>query len=653
MTDREIVSENEVDPLSFLQNLPCWGDYTKSKRCAMLRACRALNGIKLDDIRHLPFESLLESLGESVHQKYARDGLSYIVRALGREWNVQTNLKRKRDGVCAPMRHYTLDDKQKALADDMGIQNLTDSGARKLRVGLTLLKAQTMSDLLSVSEEAVISLVGNNEMFGSAVRFVLRIAGRKETFGVGTVRKRLKVDNQEIEVTQGEDKWLSSKDDDTRERYMNLKSSFLAWIVAKFGDTHQFRRVVVERSLRVYRQLPTEAQKNIMEATSEMWMTAIVDCVIEGVESKSSLVSKGRQSRMGSNAKANLPGNHLSSAYVTYMKRFHRFLGLSDSLVPTVLAVQRSVMYRMSSHTIDLAPVHDVLTALEMERVVKAASSKKERLVALLLSRFGMRIGAIQHLRLTGVIDAIVPNERWQIRRYISGVDKYKQINTWDTNFDPAIRDALSIYIEEVWRPKWEQWEKSGSRRNTLRVMWLFPRSWCAGWENKPTSYSTLRDLIQKLLKRAGIRGYHAHPHAFRKGVVTALLKCGNTLHSVSRFVHHKSTSVTEKSYDKRTYEEVVENMQIPLEWEKNHADKPEDSDNDNEPKDQVHVDSAPSERSVGTSSANLLAARALMEEMDANHRLRQENELLLSLLPPEKRQEFQEAIDRIKSVTE
>jgi hypothetical protein len=142
-----------------------------------------------------------------------------------------------------------------------------------------------------------------------------------------------------------------------------------------------------------------------------------------------------------------------------------------------------------------------------------------------------------------------------------------------------------------------------------------------------------MRKIVMGMLHRAGIQGPRAHPHAFRKGVVTALLKSGNSLQAVSRFVHHKSTQVTERSYDKRTYAEVVEHMIIPLQWERQHEEEAEPAS---------CTQDATTE---STTSHNRTAAAALLAEMEENDTLRTQNQILLSLLSPELRQQFDNMI--------
>lgn len=158
----------------------------------------------------------------------------------------------------------------------------------------------------------------------------------------------------------------------------------------------------------------------------------------------------------------------------------------------------------------------------------------------------------------------------WKVSDRIVGYDKNSQINSWIVSKVPGVQNALYKYINEQWRPKYEHWETNGNGQLVLREGLLFPSSRYTVSVRKELKKNRcyLTSLVKKALLRAGIPVCRAHAHAFRKGVVTALLRTGNPLKTVSAFVHHKSTSTTEKSYDKRGYEELVSNMVLPLEWD-------------------------------------------------------------------------------------
>ena len=58
-----------------------------------------------------------------------------------------------------------------------------------------------------------------------------------------------------------------------------------------------------------------------------------------------------------------------------------------------------------------------------------------------------------------------------------------------------------------------------------------------------------------------------AHCHAFPEGVITHLLKIGNPIDRVARFAHHQNALTTERSYDNRTDDDVVNSLIIPHQW--------------------------------------------------------------------------------------
>lgn len=133
----------------------------------------------------------------------------------------------------------------------------------------------------------------------------------------------------------------------------------------------------------------------------------------------------------------------------------------------------------------------------------------------------------------------------------------------------PAVHVALVSYINQLWRPNYERWVTllDGSRR--LANGYLFPSVNCQGFvDSRDFARSDLVErVVQPALKKAGICGPNAHCHAFRKGVITALLSMGNSLDDVAVFVHHTSPQVTKQSYDLRTYGEIVGRLQVPAMW--------------------------------------------------------------------------------------
>jgi hypothetical protein len=86
--------------------------------------------------------------------------------------------------------------------------------------------------------------------------------------------------------------------------------------------------------------------------------------------------------------------------------------------------------------------------------------------------------------------------------------------------------------------------------------------------------------------------------------------------------VHHRCSAVTERCYDKRTLDEIVERMVLPLEW--------------------CGGDAALGRPADANSETGVLAAEALLEEMDRSDRLDEQLRSALSYLTAEQRLRWQ-----------
>lgn len=361
------------------------------------------------------------------------------------------------------------------------------------------------------------------------------------------------------------------------------------------------RRDLVARALRIFRELPRHG--NALGPT----VTALVAKVWR--DHPCSLLRQNRQSRQTSAAADAV--RELAARYGAAARELAAFLQWpAPALHPTAIA---SEARRSSAASDPLPAVHDVVSLSELARIEAAAAAGddvRDGLLVLLLGRLGMRIGAAVQLRLAGIVadDELRPGAaHWPVRRVILGRDKNGQINQWDTMFVPAVHDALEAYVNGEWRRRHERWLSNGRLMNG----YLFPgRRAQTPWSRR---YASGR--VTAVMLAAGIDRRRAHCHALRKGFVTALLNAGNPITSVARMVHHRCSAVTERSYDKRTYDEVVQRMVLPIEW----APPPAGAD-----------------ATAGGDAER--AAVALLEEMDRSERLeRQLAAALLRLEPAER----------------
>lgn len=299
---------------------------------------------------------------------------------------------------------------------------------------------------------------------------------------------------------------------------------------------------------------------------------AFINGMMRATHQGSSLWKQKRGHRNGDNFD---PVKSMFQNYHVVTKRLAEYLQLPVGEVFTLPTIRRRLAPLLPVE-VDACqkPVDDALTGDEMERAMQVCENPLEMVIMCLLCRLGMRIGALANLRLSGIVrdyDKLLPGLKlWGITDTISSYDKNQQLNTWPLERFPKVVRVLEQYINSFWRGKYEEWHFEDTGRQSLAEGWLLPvqrnevRMQMRTTRPKYSIYHT----VKVVLSRAGINKERAHPHAIRKGVVTELLRAGNPLKTVSTFVHHKSTTVTERSYDKRKKEELLEKMVLPIGWE-------------------------------------------------------------------------------------
>lgn len=315
----------------------------------------------------------------------------------------------------------------------------------------------------------------------------------------------------------------------------------------------------------------------------------------------------------------------------------------------------------------DVIAGDDVTAMLE-----RGCRTTTETLLVLLCSRLGMRIGAVSALRLAGVVDpeSLRPplarshadavdddvDGRWIVRPWISAWDKGRQVNRFPVGRCPEVTRCLERYLETVWRPTYEVWtttagpaEEGG--RGVLRCEFLFPGR---HWRQRPYQHRSarqLRDTLVAVMRRAGITGPRAHPHALRKGFCTDLFRAGNRPEVVARAMHHRHPQVTLQYYDKRSDAEILANLVLPRAWCDGDGGTEEGDGEEARPANPspgtAHHEegaAAPPPSSSGGDDAVLMstAALALGAEMQCNDVLRQQHALILACLPGDRLAAYQ-----------
>jgi hypothetical protein len=532
---------------------------------------------------------------------------------------------------------------------------------RRVIAAIQILQVSSTEDVLACSTMHVSQCImsqRNPKTAVTAVAQLFRLVNRRDTITMAVVRRH--VNDGGLHLTKIEHQWLDMHPESVEE-YGNLKRIMCATTV---------RLVRIQQAVTIMRHILEANDPACWIDTCSADPRVIVNATVCAIRASMNchplaLGQRGRQTRR-TNVAQGEPGMDLSVAY-SQSAKFLISVALhqdptsaiwNELLRPRNLYIQAEC--GSTGGSVGLMPVHDALSLAEMDSALqprlvclisnglccRVCITPRERLVILLLSRLGMRIGAICGLRLAGMLvgfDSLQPSppdQVWHVRRFVSGRDKGGHINEWDTCFDSAVHVELESYINEVWRPRYAHWIERG-HRVCLVNGYLFPSQYVTGHAERSLSVHTLSVMVKQVLARAGITGPHAHCHGFRKGLVTELLRAGNTLHAVSHFVHHRSTAITETCYDKRSYEEIVDRMILPMQWERSPAS--------GDRGDEMGMDGTiPEQSHNGTADTIEQAACALREEMEQNNILTQQWLILRALLPDDAMGRYADACRQI-----
>lgn len=388
--------------------------------------------------------------------------------------------------------------------------------------------------------------------------------------------------NGGLNLSVTERRWLK-ENEGSAQSYLKIKNEI---VQSKFGSKKRDTKTIVafgSHAMVLVRLIGLQKVEDRL-VTADDIRSATIACVTASMTATHSLAGLGRGSRKKKAATKPIKSGYGACKNICVAaNQLGKYLA-----VPSFEPLNWADIHDEASEDIvdtsalEMPSVQDVLSIEEMERTVQCSTNVKERLILLLLSRLAMRIGAIQQLRLSGVLESETwdklmsgqgPPTQWFVRRYITGKDKGKRMNTWDTMLSPDVHAALNAYIVEWWRPRHEYWVKNDKGKEELSTAWLFPGSFCGGSMHE-CDFSAR--YVVPALRRAGLNGPNAHTHAFRKGVITALRRAGNSIEDVSVFAHHESSKTTDESYVFIPYSEAVQRLRIPDAWLTTNSHNPE-----------------------------------------------------------------------------
>ena len=396
--------------------------------------------------------------------------------------------------------------------------------------GLHMFQITHVGEVLNIPDDVVYHILSLKEDIAVAIgsaNMVFALAGRRQT-----VTRRM-VENLKrfgiAVLTNKEVQWLQHNKDQ-ESLYIEFRKTFADFLKTTIGLTNtsldgQLHWNIIHGS-EIARELAPKRNWEKMNCVKpQEAMQIAITFILRGMSGKNSLIGRHRQTRR-TNPSRGEPGKDLCKTFGTACRRLLQFWDVSKWDMVSSRSLWQCVSQQSCDVIVELQHTPDVLTVNEMGCLEKVAETPAERLIVLLLSRLGMRIGAVRQLRISGVVDGFheLQNgmDMWTVRRFIQGVDKGNKVNEWDTCFDPVVHAELSSYINCYWRKKHEAWFCDGGKARLVQSF-LFPGRKVGTGMSTPTA----QNVVKNLFKRANITGSKAHAHACRKGVVTALLRAG------------------------------------------------------------------------------------------------------------------------------
>jgi integrase len=188
----------------------------------------------------------------------------------------------------------------------------------------------------------------------------------------------------------------------------------------------------------------------------------------------------------------------------------------------------------------------------ELEKLYTAChDSVLDKLLFMLMLTTGLRIGGVVNIKLEHVA-------------YINGKDVCVQ--DVGKTIEKGKKWATFILCDEV---KVLIFKWLTCQRPAMESEYLFPG------RNGQMSTSNARYRFGKIVKKAGLKGNHLHPHSLRHTFAHMMLKTGNTVDIVAKLLNHTNPKTTKQFYLKESAAEVAKRANIPWLNQNNIPKKP------------------------------------------------------------------------------
>lgn len=240
--------------------------------------------------------------------------------------------------------------------------------------------------------------------------------GRRNNILIGTnllfaaVNRRDRLSRREVMdaglgilFSKPELKWIEDNRD--KEWYIPFTAEFAQWLRGESSVaacTIETRKGFYDSCCRVVRAAGVETSKLDIQTIN----TALVDAICLSYKGcTQSLLHQKRGHRSGDVFD---PLRGPATNYRRHVSELCIFLKIPTEGLITTSEIKRKVEKQLQipqDTRLSIMPVDDYLTPKEMKTVYDLCENEEERLVILLLSRFGMRIGALSNLRIAGIVE--------------------------------------------------------------------------------------------------------------------------------------------------------------------------------------------------------------------------------------------------------
>jgi integrase len=178
-----------------------------------------------------------------------------------------------------------------------------------------------------------------------------------------------------------------------------------------------------------------------------------------------------------------------------------------------------------------------------VENYVNDTQNSMWQLVFVILKEVGLRIYALTSLKVSHFL-----NSKNCIVDSVSVLEKQRRWRTFLVS--DSMRLILEKYLDEF------------PVNKTDRTRYLF-RSQTSSHSAR-YSPENISHKVKQFCNSAGVVGNFVHVHAFRHTLVNSLMKFGNKIENVSKYMGHSSVSTTEKYYWTDNVTNIVSSMNVP-----------------------------------------------------------------------------------------